>query len=324
MIILIAGTSHAGKTLLAQRLLERFHFPYVSIDHLKMGLIRSGNTELTPADDEKLTDFLWPILREMIKTAIENKQNLIVEGCYIPFDWQKDFAPHYLSEICYRCLILSPNYIRNHFGDIKSYGSAIEQRLDDSGLSMEALIRENEENLRLCKAYGCAYIRIEDVYHIDLERFLVKDACFEDMEAAARIMVISFRSAFASLVSRETMDACTEPENCLRLLQQVFREGNMHFLMGGDGGFLCWQDREEGAEIVALHSLPESWGSGLGAAMLAEAMDRIGNRPVFLWAFKENARARRFYEKHGFRWDGNERISEFDGAVEVRYMKQTG
>ena len=91
MILLIAGASHTGKTLLAQRLLEKYHYPYLSIDHLKTGLIRSGNTELTPMDDDKLTPYLWPIVREMIKTAIENKQNLIVEGCYIPFDWRKDF-----------------------------------------------------------------------------------------------------------------------------------------------------------------------------------------------------------------------------------------
>lgn len=49
-----------------------------------MGLIRSGNTDFTPCDDDKdLTSYLWPIVSEMIKTAIENKQNLIVEGCYI-------------------------------------------------------------------------------------------------------------------------------------------------------------------------------------------------------------------------------------------------
>lgn len=90
MIILIAGASHTGKTVLAQKLLEKYKYPYLSIDHLKMGLIRSGNTELTPISDEtKLTTYLWPIVREMIKTAIENKQNLIVEGCYIPFDWEK-------------------------------------------------------------------------------------------------------------------------------------------------------------------------------------------------------------------------------------------
>ena len=82
MIILITGASHTGKTLLAQRMLEQYKYPYLSIDHLKMGLIRSGNTELTPlSDDKALTAYLWPIVREMIKTAIENDQNLIAEGC---------------------------------------------------------------------------------------------------------------------------------------------------------------------------------------------------------------------------------------------------
>lgn len=98
MIILITGASHTGKTALAQKLLEKYKYPYLSIDHLKMGLIRSGNTELTPmSDDTDLTAYLWPIVREMIKTAIENNQNLIVEGCYVPFDWQKDFDTEYLG-----------------------------------------------------------------------------------------------------------------------------------------------------------------------------------------------------------------------------------
>ena len=80
MIILISGASHTGKTLLAQKLLEKYKYPILSIDLLKMGLIRSGNTSLTPEDDEKLEEYLWPIIREMIKTAIENKQSLIIEG----------------------------------------------------------------------------------------------------------------------------------------------------------------------------------------------------------------------------------------------------
>ena len=74
MIVLITGASHTGKTLLAQRMLEEYRFPYLSIDHLKMGLIRSGQTELTPEDDEALTEYLWPIVREMVKTAIENSE----------------------------------------------------------------------------------------------------------------------------------------------------------------------------------------------------------------------------------------------------------
>ena len=166
MIVLIGGASHAGKTLLAQRLLEKYHYPYLSIDHLKMGLIRSGNTNLTPMDDDKLTDYLWPIVREMIKTAIENRQNLIVEGCYIPFDWEKDFDEGYRKEIRYVCLIMSRRYIETHFGDIQNHASDIENRMDDSGLNAQELIRENERNLELCRQYGCEYILIDDEYSI--------------------------------------------------------------------------------------------------------------------------------------------------------------
>ena len=168
MIILIAGASHTGKTLLAQRLLEQYHWPYLSIDHLKMGLIRSGQTALTPMDDDKLTDYLWPIVREMVKTAIENDQNLIVEGCYIPAHWRKDFTPAYLSHIRDCWLIMSRSYIENHFGDILAHGNAIEHRLDNS-LDKEALTRENEENLRLCRENGCNYVLLEDAYEIRLE-----------------------------------------------------------------------------------------------------------------------------------------------------------
>ena len=170
MVILIAGASHTGKTLLAQRLLEKYQYPYLSIDHLKMGLIRSGNTALTPMDDRKLTDFLWPIVREMVKTAIENRQNLIVEGCYIPFDWQKDFAQEYLREIRYVCLVMSLDYIERHFDDIRKYGNAIEQRLDDSDLCKEQLIAENESNLEACKAHNCRYVLIDNEYEIDVEK----------------------------------------------------------------------------------------------------------------------------------------------------------
>ena len=173
MIILIGGASHTGKTLLAQRLLEKYHYPYLSIDHLKMGLIRSGNTELTVFDDEKLVDYLWPIVREMIKTAIENEQDLIVEGCYIPLDWKKDFEDAYLKFIRYRCLIMSRSYIENHFPDIQNHANAIEQRMDDGSLSKEELIRDNERNLRLCKQYGSKFILLEDSYNMDMEGILL-------------------------------------------------------------------------------------------------------------------------------------------------------
>ena len=167
MVILIAGTTHAGKTAYAQRLLEKYHYPYLSIDHLKMGLIRSGQTKLTPMDDDKLTDYLWPIVREMVKTAIENKQNLIIEGCYIPFDWRKDFTEAYLEHIQYTCLIMSRNYIKTHFADIQAYASVIERRLDDSDLNQADLIAENEYNLAQCIAHNLSYILIDKEYKVE-------------------------------------------------------------------------------------------------------------------------------------------------------------
>ena len=174
MIILIGGASYTGKTLLAQKLLEKHHYPYLSIDHLKMGLICSGQTGLTPMDDDALTAYLWPIVREMVKTAIENRQNLIVEGCYIPFDWAKDFDGEYLRHIRFVCLVMSRRYIETRFGDIARHANSIEARLDDSGLDQEKLIRENERNLALCRQHSCKYIMIYDSYSIDAEELFLE------------------------------------------------------------------------------------------------------------------------------------------------------
>ena len=170
MIILITGASHTGKTALAQKLLETYNYPYLSIDHLKMGLIRSGNTSLTPmSDDDDLTAYLWPIVREMVKTAIENKQNLIVEGCYIPFDWAKDFKKEYLPHIQYYCLVMSENYIRNHFSDIKKNANIIEERLDDSYYTIENVIQDNERFLKLAQRFNVNYVFIDEEYEIDID-----------------------------------------------------------------------------------------------------------------------------------------------------------
>ena len=147
MVIIITGASHVGKTILAQRMLEKYKYPYFSIDHLKMGLIRSGITDFTPEDDDELTDYLWPIVREIIKTAIENEQNLIVEGCYIPLDWRNSFGEQYLQSIRFICLAMSDEYIDSHFEEIKSHGSDIEKRLDDSSCTAEKLKQDNHQNI---------------------------------------------------------------------------------------------------------------------------------------------------------------------------------
>lgn len=169
MIVLITGASHTGKTVLAQRLLEKYKYPYLSIDHLKMGLIRSKKTELTPlSESSRLTEYLWPVVREMIKTAIENKQNLIVEGCYIPFDWKKDFEEEYLDNIKYYCLVMSERYIRTHFEDIKRHANAIEDRMDDEYCTLENVLEDNALVLQLAQKSEVNYILIDDEYKINI------------------------------------------------------------------------------------------------------------------------------------------------------------
>ena len=169
MIVLITGASHTGKTLLAQKLLERYKDPYLSIDHLKMGLIRSGYTKLTPEDDAELENYLWPVVREIIKTAIENRQNLIVEGCYIPFDWAKDFNENYLEQIRYYCLVMSADYIKTHFADIKKYANVVEKRLSDEWCTMEKVLEENARFLKLARKHRANYILIDNEYQIDID-----------------------------------------------------------------------------------------------------------------------------------------------------------
>ena len=143
MIILITGASHTGKTLLAQRLLEKTKFACLSIDHLKMGLIRSGYTHLTPEDDEELTGYLWPVVREIVKTAVENRQNLIVEGCYVPFDWRRDFDDDYLPSIRFVCLAMTDAYIDAQFAEIRRHGSDIEARLEEDSCTADRLKEDN-------------------------------------------------------------------------------------------------------------------------------------------------------------------------------------
>jgi len=167
MIILIAGTSHTGKTAAAQKLLEKYKFPYLSLDHLKMGLIRSGMTTLTPEDDDKLIDYLWPVTKEIIKTAIENDQNLIIEGCYIPFDWANHFAADYLTKIKYVCLVMSERYITENFERIIKYANIIEKRLDDSSLTIDALLSHNKKTLNNCLKYNVNCLLIDKDYDVE-------------------------------------------------------------------------------------------------------------------------------------------------------------
>ena len=134
-----------------------------------MGLIRSENTNLTVSEDKKLTEYLWNIVKEIIKTNIENDQNIIIEGCYIPFDWKKYFKENYLKKIKYICLIMTEEYIKNNFNKIIEYENSIENRIVKGDININKIIEENKYNLEMCKRFQNKYILIDKKYKIDLD-----------------------------------------------------------------------------------------------------------------------------------------------------------
>ena len=263
MIILITGASHTGKTALAQKLLETYNYPYLSIDHLKMGLIRSGNTSLTPmSNDDDLTAYLWPIVREMVKTAIENKQNLIVEGCYIPFDWAKDFKKEYLPHIQYYCLVMSENYIRNHFYDIKKYANIIENRLDDSDCTMESVIHDNVRFMKLAQRFGVNYVLIDEGYEIDTSFGLR----YEDTKMSGLMIRL-------------------ETEKDYREVEELTREAFWNvYKPGADEHYYVHQMRNHPDFIPELAFVLEKEGKIIGNIMYTKAWleDEKGNRKEIL------------------------------------------
>ena len=144
--------------------MEEKHVPYLCLDHLKMGLIRTGLVAVTPTDKlERITAAVWPVAREMIKTCMENGQRLIVEGCYVPPDWRADFPQEQQERMRCICLVLSKDYICKNMKNIVQHACDAEQRMDDD-VQADALVREN--------AYFAAHF--DEIYTItdDYEREL--------------------------------------------------------------------------------------------------------------------------------------------------------
>ncbi len=177
MIILLGGSSHVGKTLIAQKLLERTQIPYVSLDHLKMAWIRSGRTDLTTEDDFKMRYFLWPFAAEIIKTAIENNQSMIMEGCYIPGEWRESFLKdkenarqNYLSKIYCTFITMSEEYLRANIDKVAQKASVIEHRIGDE-VDLERLIMCSKEFKTACERNNIPNFEITSSTVYDADAF---------------------------------------------------------------------------------------------------------------------------------------------------------
>ena len=287
-------------------MLEKYKYPSFSIDHLKMGLIRSGNTSLTPLDDDALTDYLWPIVREMIKTVIENRQNLIVEGCYVPFDWRKDFSDRYLNEIRFICLAMTGDYINKYYGDIVGNSSAIESRLDDSECTVSNL---KEDNRRFCEGFQQAG---EQVTLID-ESFeqIIAIICHDESEKGYQYVTLRERPDLKEVAATWFHGKWNVPKEAYLECLEAYLNGETEY-----GWYLCLDDsriiggmgvvendfhdrKDLSPNVCAVYTEEEYRCQGIAGKLLnkvVEDMRSKGISPLYLVTNHTG-----FYERYG--WD---------------------
>lgn len=173
MVILLSGNSCTGKTLMSQKLLEKYKIPYLSIDHLKMGFYRGdSNCGFTPMDsNEVIGEKLWPIIKGIIMTNIENNQSIIIEGCYILPHFIKDFEMSYSNQIIPVFLGFSTKYIEENFiANIVKHRNAIETRIYPEERTITELINEHDEFRKKCIKSGVEYFEIVNNYEEEIRR----------------------------------------------------------------------------------------------------------------------------------------------------------
>lgn len=169
MVILISAESCTGKTVMAQKLLEKYKIPYICIDHLKMGLFKSGiDYGFHPEDStEKIESILWPILKGIVETNIENNQNIIIEGCYLLPQRIKELDEYYLNQVIPIFMGFSKNYIENCMDKIIAHRSDIENRGYSEERSMSQFVSENEKLKALCNEHSFRFFEITEDYEKD-------------------------------------------------------------------------------------------------------------------------------------------------------------
>lgn len=172
MIILISAASCSGKTLMSQTLLEKYKIPYYSIDHIKMGIFRSDRScGFTPCDsNEKIGNILWPVLKGIIKTGIENEQNLIIEGCYILPEYLKEFEAEYAEKIIPVFFGFSKDYIQSEFETgILQHRCVVEKRGYDEERPVQQFIEEHHFFKTRCQLNDQLYFEIEACYEEEIK-----------------------------------------------------------------------------------------------------------------------------------------------------------
>jgi len=172
MIYLIDGASSSGKTYLSQKMLEKLHIPYFSVDHLKMSFYRNGQL-CTIMDDQTVTDFLFPYLKEMLLTIMENNQHMILEGCYFQSEDWVTFIKKYEQQVKYCCIVFSNDYI--NYSTIVEHRNVIESRLYEEERTLEELITEHEQKRAFCTENNLPMLEIKKDFLTEIQNWIANE-----------------------------------------------------------------------------------------------------------------------------------------------------
>ncbi|MFD8050137.1 GNAT family N-acetyltransferase [Streptomyces chartreusis] len=173
---------------------------------------------------------------------------------------------------------------------------------------------------------------------MDDDRIRIRPMTPADCDRVAEIRIGGWRSAYRGLIPQSYLDALDVARDAERR-RGYFSQGDasvLDLVAERDGEIVGWacqgpyrdgEARTEDVELYAIYVDPGRYGTGIGHALLQESVRRCtaaGHPRMLLWVLKDNARARRFYERAGFRADGAEEPFEVEGVEvpEVRYARE--
>jgi putative acetyltransferase len=173
-VFLIGGVGGTGKTLLASKLMRVLHIPYVSIDHLMMGMVRSDpDCHFSPLDSgETIGRHMWPFLKAVIQTNIENNHSIILEGFQLQPEWVTDFTEEYQKHIIPVFIGFSEQYLRSNLvSNIRKHRHVVERR-ENEALNIESLITQHLRLKSECVKHQVTHFEIDESYESSMERVL--------------------------------------------------------------------------------------------------------------------------------------------------------
>jgi len=160
----------------------------------------------------------------------------------------------------------------------------------------------------------------------------LRKAQIGDEKILAYIQTESWKSAFADILDADELARCTNKKRIIAMYEKVLGNPqiymNIMFVDETAHGITAWSRNcaamgDETAELICIHSLQNQWRKGYGSVMMEQVLQEMKEADyskVILWVFADNARARAFYEKHGFILSGEEKTA--NGIRELMYQKK--